>query len=215
MNGAPFVISETLPAGLTASPAEPDLLAGRNALLGVRNGQSPEVVLQWLRHHHDHFGVRGAVLFNRTREGQDIDFITDLRHLLSNSECDLRVVLIESALPLGHGDLPSEHHPYCVPEAPGKDRMDIPASDPWTAPLAEGAIYEIARTRFLTKARAVANLDIGDLLHVAADGTADNPFDRAVDTMGQAVHLSGQHCYPWRLRDERACGVWRPHLRAV
>ena len=206
LNGAPFVISDALPAGLTASPAEPGLLAGRNVLLGVRNGQSADVVLQWLRHHHDQFGVRGAVLFNRTREGQDIDFITELRSQLAASGRDLRVVLIESALPLGHDTLPSEHHPYCVAEAPGKDRMEIPSPDAWTAPLAEGTIYEIARSRFLTEARAVANLDIGDLLHVPAKAPAQNPFDLAADAPGQAVHLSGQHCYPWRLRDDGPAG---------
>ena len=112
---------------------------------------------------------------------------------------------VHSGLPLGKEGLPAEAHPFNVPGAPGKDRMEIPPADPWSAPLGEFLIYEILRARFLARARAVANIDLFDLL---APGEGMNVFDRAVAAPSGCLQLGGVQAYPWRVRkgDEPAFG---------
>jgi hypothetical protein len=85
-----------------------------------------------------------------------------------------------------------------VSEAPGQDRMVLPDSDPWAAPLLQKSIYELARQRFLRRAHAVANFNLYDLL--TADAGATSPFDLVEDAEEGMILLQGQHCYPWRVR---------------
>lgn len=114
------------------------------------------------------------------------------------------MLLVESDHPLGAADLPPEAHPFCVGEAPGPDRMKVPAADPWTSPLAETSIYEIARQRFLQHARAIMNIDICDLLYDLVLETPcgfksrvpKTPFDIAAQNPGATVKMIGRHCYP-------------------
>ena len=122
------------------------------------------------------------------------------------------MLLVESDHPLGAADLPPEAHPFCVGEAPGRDRMKAPAADPWTSPLAETSIYEIARQRFLQHARAIMNIDICDLLYDPVLETPGGcksrvpktPFDIAAQNPGAAVKMIARHCYPWRHRGGKA-----------
>lgn len=212
INDAPIIQVDAFPADLETAPAEHALLSDRNTLLALRNGQPVEIVTQWLFYHHDFFDVTGAILVNRGPSGQDSRFIQDLTDALAESGRDLQVILIESDIPLGHPEQPHEHHPFCVAEAPGKDRMEIPPADPWFSPLYEGSIYEVIRARFLHDVRAVANLDLCDLMHVPCDVLRDTqanrsfetPFDIAANNRGAVVTLRGQHCYPWRVRKEEA-----------
>lgn len=211
LNGAPIVICDRPDGELDHSSAEHALFEGRNVAIGLRNGQPLETVIEWLIYHHDYFGMTGAVIFNRGRAGEDWLFLSELDQALSKCDRDIHVAVVESAYPLGQPDMPNEHHPFCVAEAPGKDRMDVPPPDAWTSPLMESSVYEIARRRFLGLARAVANIDISDLLHAPVDvllakrnGKAfQTPFDLAAQTPGGVVQLSGQHCYSWRVRKGR------------
>ncbi len=78
------------------------------------------------------------------------------------------VVVLDCPIAVGRDDLPPASHPFNAPDAPGKDRMALPPPDPWTAPLGEGNLWELVRWRFLEKARAVANIDLSDLLVLPA-----------------------------------------------
>jgi hypothetical protein len=75
--------------------------------------------------------------------------------------------------------------------------MKIPDADPWNAPFGAFLFYEIARIRFLNKSRAVANIDVFDLLDHKSD---INVFDSAVAAKEGVIKLLGSRCYPWRTR---------------
>lgn len=182
---------------LSLVQAEPGLFEGKNCLAAVRNGESAQIVAQWLDHHVRTQNVQGAVIVDRARPGADDGFVRDLQALIGGLECTLLV--LQSDQPLGRYDAPAEAHPFCVPEAPGKDRMKIPAPAPWTSPLGAMSLYEILRLRFLSQARAVANLEVHDLI----PPDAPNVFDRAVEADGGVIALFGRHCYPWRVRKDQ------------
>lgn len=197
IHGAPVLVSDRTTAGLTAEPAEPDLLAGLNVAIATRNGEAAAIIAGWLIHHYRHFAMQGAVMFERAPEDEAGNPWPEVMAALADAAAPMRLVVVHAGIPLGHADMPPESHPWCVTEAPGRDRMTLPPPDPWRAPLQETAICEIARRRFLARARAVAHLDLHDLLQPSKRGT---PFDMAADNPGLVIELSGQHCYPWRVR---------------
>lgn len=211
VNGAPRMVveaAETIPLRLagrevsvTPTEAELGLLEGLNAMVGLRNGEAAETVLAWLAYHAEHHGAQGAVLIDRAPPGSDPGFAEALEAGLGTLGHDLRLVLVDAPVPLGRPDLPPESHPFCAPDAPGKDRMERPGPDPWSAPLAGGLLYEIARARFLDRARAVACLDVHDLLE-DRQGRA-SVFDAAVASRSGAVALRLRAAYPWRLPTDR------------
>lgn len=184
-------------------PAETDLFAGLNVLLAVRNGETSTVAAEWLTYHVSNHGVQGVVILDRAPPQESHAFAQELRGLVTQIDGLQRVVVVHSALPLGKADLPPEAHPFCVPGAPGKDRMTIPPSDASQAPLGEFLIYEILRTRFLQQARAVANIDMFDLLAPAKGNTI---FDRAVSAATGCLRLGGVQAYPWRVRNGKEAG---------
>lgn len=214
VDGAPIIACADLPSGLIVAPEEAEVMTGRNVAIATRNGEPVETVIDWLTFHYDYFGMNGAVIFNRAPQGQDDVFLRELAAALAKTKRPLEVVVMESALPLGAPDRPPEQHPFCVNEAPGHDRMDVPPADPWRSPLGQISIYEIARARFLRQARAVANLDICDVLYDPAiqagpqgiRNITKNPFDMAAAAPGHVIQLNGLHCYPWRVRNGEAPG---------
>ncbi|WP_083480281.1 glycosyltransferase family 2 protein [Loktanella sp. 5RATIMAR09] len=167
-----------------------------NVLLAVRNGESVQVVLDWLQYHVRVHGMTGAVILDRDRPHLSARFATNLDRRLKDENIDVKIMILTANEGLGQPDLPPESDPYCVPDAPGKDRMTVPPADLWRAPLGAIIWYEIARVRFLARARAVANLDVYDL--AAPDGVSI--FDAAVAAQGGIIRLLGRQCYPWRIR---------------
>ncbi|MEI2805175.1 MAG: glycosyltransferase family 2 protein [Albidovulum sp.] len=194
-------------AGVTANPAEWGLLAGRNVLFGFRLEERAEVVADWLRYHAAAHGATGALIINRAPDdspaGGPEAFAGRLQALLAPLP-GLVVVILESPVPLGKPGLGPESHPFLAPDAPGKDRMERPAADPWRAPLGEGLIHEAAKWRFLARARAVLCLDVTDLL--ADRGRGPSAFDLCRKAAGGVVLLVGRRIYPWRLRAGAAEG---------
>jgi len=184
---------------LVAARAEPALFEGNNAIAAVRNGEDSVTVAEWLRYHSETQNLQSAVILDRAQLGTDPRFAADLTKAVSRMAPDITVVILSSDLPLGKSDSPAEAHPFTVPEAPGKDRMKIPEPSPWDAPLGAMSLYEILRTRFLSEARAVANLDVHDLIPV----DAPNIFENAVAAEGGVIALIGRHCYPWRVRKDQ------------
>lgn len=187
---------------VAAGPAETGLFRGLNVGVAVRNGESAEVVLDWLRYHATRHGMQAALIVDQARPGSDKGFARKLEAKAGGIAGLQRVVVLSCDIPLGLQDTGPEAHPMNTPGAPGKDRMDAPAPDAWSAPLGELLIYEIARARFLAEARAVANIDVHDLL---APGET-SIFDRAVASKTGCIQLSGQPCYPWRLRKKKPAG---------
>lgn len=182
---------------LRPTDPEPDIMNGRNVGLSTRNGEPPEAVLDWLQWHATHHGMNGAVILNRSRPGTDLRFADDLSDGIRARGIDCHVILVDADRPLGRRDRPAESHPFCVPEAPGKDRMTVPPPAPWESPLADFLFYEWARARFLGAARAVMNIEVHDLIVPHEDGTV---FDRAIASETGYLQLVGRHCYPWRVR---------------
>ncbi|MGH1464721.1 MAG: glycosyltransferase family 2 protein [Cognatishimia sp.] len=182
------------------APAQLDLLAGQNVGLAIRNGQSADITLAWLSWHVAQQGMTAALIVDRSKPGKNSDFIAALEQGCQ-AIAGLRVlIVVQFDTPLGQADSPSELHPYCAPDAPGKDRMEIPPAEPWAAPLGQLNLFELLRARFLQSARAVAQLDISDLmLH------EQSVFDQATQARNGVVTLVGSHCYPWRVRDDDTC----------
>lgn len=187
------------------SHPEPDLMDGRNVIVATHNGEPIEPIVDWLTYHYRKFDVTGVVIIVRDQAEQMNPFWKEVSNRLADSELAMTIIVLSSPTPLGKPGLPPEQHPYCVSEAPGRERMKLPEPDPWTAPLGEIAVYEIVRMRFLGKARAVSNIDLHDLLR--SDPDSESPFDLAVKAKGGFVELVGQHCYPWQVRKDA-----RPHF---
>ncbi len=171
--------------------AEPEVFAGLNCLFGLRLEESPAQVAEWLRYHAVHHGLEGALVLNRV---PDAAFAPALEAALRGVA--VTVVVLDCPLPLGKPDTGPESHPWLAPDAPGKDRMEPPAPDALRAPLGEGLVYEIAKWRFLSEARAVLMLDVTDILGPAAAGV----FDGCVAAKGGVLLLAGRRIYPWRVR---------------
>lgn len=184
-------------ARVTATPAAHDLtfLEGRDCLLAFRLRETPPQIADWLSYHARHHGATGAVVVNRTPEDADALALA----LAGNLPPGLNLVILDCPVPLGKPGLPPEDHPILAPDAPGKDRMEQPAPDPWRAPLGEGLMYEVAKWRFLARARAVLTLDPSDYLVPLAPGTP-SAFDRCTQARHGVVPLIGQRIYPWRVR---------------
>ena len=197
----PLALREGAPLMAEPAPAEWALFAGKNCSFGMRIAETPAQVAEGIAYHARHHGLEGALILNRL---PDPGFLPALRRALRRLLPDgaLTVVVLDCPLPLGKPDLGPEDHPFLAPDAPGKDRMEPPAPDPWRAPLGEQLIFEIAKWRFLAEARAVLILDVTDILAPEAKGA----FDRCAEARHGVVLLVGRRIYPWRVRPRGAPG---------
>ena len=66
------------PVEITPAAPERDLMAGRDCLVSIRNGERAENVLDWLDYHARHHGVTGAVILNRAQPGTNPEFAQKL-----------------------------------------------------------------------------------------------------------------------------------------
>jgi hypothetical protein len=190
---------------MTPSPAEPELFAGLNCVVAERNGESVETLCAWLMWHQKVHCLQAALIIERGPPQNARQDAESLRTALASVGArDLRVVMVTSPLPLGRAGSGPERHPMNAPDAPGKDRMEEPSCDRWSAPLAALSIYELLRHRFLSQARAVLNIDVHDLvphLDTLTEGVPERSvFDRAAAAPEGLVVLSGERIYPWGVR---------------
>lgn len=179
--------------GITATvppdPAE-TVFAGRNVLIGLRNGEDAGIVADWLDWHRK-IGADAALIVDRAPPGDSALF----RAELARRDSKMIVAVVNASVPLGQAGMGPEGHPFHAPDAPGKARMEPPAPDPWAAPLGLATLFQILHDRFLHDARAVASIEIIDLIQ-PEDAS---PFDRAANTPGAAIPLTGRRVYPWAL----------------
>ncbi|MGB0958946.1 MAG: glycosyltransferase family 2 protein [Halocynthiibacter sp.] len=179
------------------SPPLVDAFEGDNVLMATRNGEPAERVVDFISYHAEYHGAQSALILSRERPDEGPAFIKTLHDLCSKIKGLRQILVVTANFPLGDPTLPSEAHPYNVPSAPGKDRMTLPKPDPWTSPLGLQSLYELFHRKFLSKARAVANLEVNDLVH-SDQGTM---FDAAVASQNGSVMLLGTPVFPWRVRE--------------
>ncbi|MFN3824424.1 MAG: glycosyltransferase family 2 protein [Pseudorhodobacter sp.] len=182
---------------LPPGTAELPILAGRDCLLGFRLEESAPQVAEWLAYHAEEHGITGAVLVNRLPDTGFADAL-EAALLAQRAGGNVRLVLLDCPGPVGKPGMPPENHPILAPDAPGKDRMESPANDPWRAPLGEGLIYEALKWRFLAEARTVLTLDPCDYLAARGDGPCAPDLCAAANS--GVVWLAGRRVYPWRVR---------------
>jgi len=185
---------------LPVQAPEPELFDGLNTCIAERNGEPPELIEDWLRYHVERFGLQAVLLIDRDKPSKNNSISNDLK-VMAKRVGLTRLVHVTSAVPLGDAQTPPAAHAFNAPDAPGKDRMEPPKSDGWSAPLAELQLYEWAKWRFLGRARAVMNLDLGDVLKPGAD-----PFTQVQTAPAGVIQLLGQRVYPWRVRAGQAPG---------
>lgn len=185
---------------LPVTPPETALFADMNVAIVERNGESVDVIEQWISYHRAPFGLDALLLVDRAAPGEINAVEGDLQVLATRSGLK-RFVHLSAPVPLGHPTLPAASHPFNAPDAPGQDRMEGMTHDPWASPLREVQIYELLKWRFLSKARAVMNLDLTDLLQPGQD-----PFRAVHDSSAGVLQLLGQRIYPWRVRPGAAPG---------
>jgi len=173
--------------------------AGRRVLLLMRVAETAAQLAEGIRWHRDRHGAEGALVVNRAPGGEGAAFAAELARALP----DLVLRVTDLALPSGAADTGPETHPFLAPDAPGKDRMERPAADPWRAPLDEGILYEVMKWRHLARARSVVSLEGCDLLAPPPPG-APTAFE-AAEAEG-VIALAGRRVYPWRLRPGRDPG---------
>ena len=182
-------VSLTWAGGTLTSPVAPDetaLLAGRNALFAIASDPDPDVIGDWLRFHVAEQGADAAVVLVRgTDRGppEDVPGIEDLIWLT----CDE---------PLGAAGMPAEHVRHLAPDAPGKRKLDPAPADAMRAPLAEVAVMETIRRRFLARARGVLFCQPSDL--VPCQGAT--VYERVAGG-GEVLRFTGQRAYPAHLPD--------------
>jgi len=187
---------------LKIKPDGPDtnLFAGLNVGFVIRNGESIETSLDWLNYHVTHHGMNAALILDRAKPNSDKRYGNQLKNKAAKIKGLKRLVLLDSKAPLGKSDLPAESHPFNVPGAPGKDRMEIPPGDAWNSPLGELQLFELVRARFLDHARAVMNIEMYDLVVIRK---GKNIFDRAVAASQGCIQMDGHQIYPWRVRNNK------------
>lgn len=184
---------------LTLSKAEHGLFQDLNTCCAIRNGESAQIVAEWLAYHVKHHGLQAALVVDRAAPNSDPKFITKLKKKATRIDGLQMLMVVDADVPLGTDGLGPEAHPMNVPTAPGKDRMDAPEPDPWRAPLGDLQIYELIKHRFLAAARAVMNIEVHDLL---APAKGPNIFDRTVASSSGLIVLAGKQAFPWRVRKD-------------
>ncbi len=182
---------------LPVQAPETDLFADMNVCIAERNGEPIEVIEDWISYYTAQFGLQGLILLDREKPNSEKGFEKKLKALANGSDLSA-LVHLKCEVALGREDLPPASHPMNAPDAPGKDRMGELPTDPWTAPLADLQIYELLKWRFLSRAWAVMNLDLTDLLQPGA-----TPFQDVHDSSAGVIQLVGQRIYPWRVRPKK------------
>ena len=190
---APLALTDGGRFEANPAQAEPDLLAGKNCTFGMRLEETPEQVAEGLIYHVKYHELQGALILNRIPEA---GFAKRLEKALGDTP--LTVVVLDCPIPIGKPEMGPENHPFLAPDAPGKDRMTPPEHDVWRSPLGEQLIFEIAKWRFLSSARAVLVLDVTDIL----TPEATNAFDKCTRSQHGVALLVGRRIYPWRVRSK-------------
>ena len=190
-----------LPGGLAGVPSETSILADKHVLLAMRNAETADSTVEWLKYHAE-FGVDGALIFVRGRREDAMKFGKELDALHLP---DVEIIVVSADVPLGRRDRPDARKPTSAPAAPTRDTGTI-EPDPWHSDLGEEVIYETLRHRFLSEAQTVTTLDVGEYLLPAGDFA----FERAAREPRKVIMLRGRETYAW---SGRACAADHVYVR--
>ncbi|WP_375261998.1 glycosyltransferase family 2 protein [Palleronia sp.] len=179
--------------------AESGLFRGLRSALTQRMAEDDRALRGWLNWHAHHHGLEAALVLNRSG-ANPADVVARLE--AQPVEGIVRVVLLTIDQPLGRPGEGEERLPFYAPDAPGKDRMERPAPDPWRATFGEMIFFELCRALYLAEARGVLNVDVSDLV------TPGRPtvFEMAENSPHGVVPLAGRRIYPWGVDDAAALG---------
>ena len=202
-SSARIALADGTTLSVDGTAAETSLFAGLNCIFGFRWDETASQIAENLAYHTVHHGLQAALIVTRAPANDTASFAKALEAALSG--CAIRVVLLDCPLPLGKPATAAENTSYLAPDAPGRDRMAVPDPDPWRAPLGEAILYEIAKWRFLSDARAVLTLDVSDILSPRTKGAA-SAFDLCTTAKSGVVLLAGHRIYPWRVRAGKEAG---------
>lgn len=199
-------------AGCTTSVSvakdESQLFADREVLVGHCNGETPDILRDWLVWHRRHHVMTGALIVDRGEAAAVAQRAEHLQQLLQQDPdiaallAGVRIVIVSFDRPLGDGPKGHEGHLMNAPDAPGKDRMAAPDPDPWHAPLAYRPLFDLLRHKFLSRARAVASIEVIDLIAP----TTPTIFAQVSQSQTGQLTLKGRQVYPWGLRNDAAPG---------
>ena len=183
-------------AQITPEIAAPlDQMAGKNVLFAFVNGQSVDVLNDWLAYHARTHGANGAVLINRVPEEAGVRAQLKDRTI----EGMETVIWADCPVPLGDPQEGPEQSRHYAPDAPGKAMLEPVGVDPWRSSLVEIAMLEAARHRFMRRARAVLFATPADLVAPAAHSV----FDAAAGSESY-LQFGGTPVYPFTLSDQQA-----------
>ena len=181
------------------TPAETGLFRGLRAALAQRMAEDDRALHGWLSWHAHHHGLEAALIVDRS--GSDPARVAaELRS--RPVEGMVHVVILTTDLPLGRPTEGDERLPFYAPDAPGKDRMEVPPDDPVRSTFGEMILYELCRTLYLNDARGVLNVDVSDLVTPGRSTV----FDMAEASAQGVIPLAGRRIYPWGVDDVESLG---------
>ena len=112
-------------------------------------------VLDWLIWHVDRHSVQAALIVDRS-DTPDAFAAALAKAIAAEPRLGSlqRVLIVDFDHPLGRPDEGPACHPFFLPDAPGKDRMERAAPDARTSRLGFSLLYDLLRVRYLARARA-------------------------------------------------------------
>ncbi len=168
----------------------------KNSAILVVNQETPQQIYEWTEFYAKNHGLEALVILTRNDLDQNVSaWNGKFSDLLSKFKIDINIVICSNHAPLGKNE-PSAREIYMSPDAPGKERMEVPANDPWHSELSGPIILELMKLRFLSEARAVLHLQPSDIL----PKITNNIFDMTIANEDGYIQLFGHKCFPWRVR---------------
>lgn len=181
------------------SPEEAHIFEGKNVIFGQRIDEDPAAIADCLRYHHQHHGMNAALILNRYTPDSDM---LECKLLENLADLSLVIVIWEAATALGRANAAAESSLIRAPDAPDRRKLTV-TPDPWRAKLQQPWLHELARRRFLSKARMVAMLDCCDCISPDEDGF----FLSNHNFVDGILPIFGRRIYPWRWRKNKGAGL--------
>lgn len=144
--------------------------AGLNALVSMNKNNPLDWIQGWLRHYRQNHGLQAVLIFDNGTEDYSMEALMDC--IASVDGLDT-IVILQAPFPYG-------------PAMKPVGNMANPR-------FLQTSMLNLARVDALSQARAVLNVDIDEIIHVA-DGRSI--FDLAVDRRNTMVKVHGSWVYP-------------------
>ncbi|MGB5560247.1 MAG: hypothetical protein WBN04_19815 [Paracoccaceae bacterium] len=153
---------------IPVSRQDPDAFAGRNVLLAISKDNPIDWIEDWVRYHVSAHGANALILFDNGSTDYSPDDLQSRLSVISGVDA-CRVI----SAPFPYGGA-------------GGGRLSVPAK------FLQTALFNIARMRFLHRARAVLSVDIDELVW-PQNGSV---FDAAAKSRLGVITFFGHWVYP-------------------